>query len=325
MTKLKKIILVIVSVIVVAFILKATTYCIQSARLKSEGYRFSNRKITPPYPTHISTFSKYYSMYRGKDLFQNAKGFEYKTKPILVFGDVFANSFGLTLENNLTAKLSSITKRPVLNLADAGWSIPHMYYLLKNEPRLRSMKNVDTIIFVYNEYMKERLTSFSHYPHHDYLYLKYELEDGILLEDFPQIKSIYNSYFIRSIERFNGNLYANSNNPNKQQKLFNLMKSMFVDSRVFAQSMYPEFKKFVILRYVPNYKSLDNLRKMSDDAVAQLEYNFWQQLKEEGFIVIELPEIADGNQYLSSEYVFADSSPKEKAWDELLPKIIKKF
>lgn len=325
MTKLKKIIIVIVSVIVVALFVEATTYCIQSARLKREGYRFANDANKPPYPTNISMFSKYYLKHRKNDLFQNFKGIEYKTNSILVFGDVFANSFALTEENNFTAKLSDYTQRPVLNLADAGWSIPHMYYLLKNEPILRAVNHVDTIIFVYNDYMKERLTSFSYYPHHDYLYLNYEISDGVLVEKIPQLRCIYNSYFIRALERFWGNLYAHSKNPNKQQKLFQLMKSLFVQSRFVASYTYPEFEKFVILRYVPKWRSLQNIKSYSDDPVAQLEYNLWKQLAEEGFIIIDIPEFSESIDYTSPEYVSSDSSPTDRAWDEIIPKLVEKL
>ena len=323
MSKVKSFFKVLGLVVLVAVLLEVLAYGITSFRLIKEGYKFDGMV---PYPTKISMFSKNYLKYERNVFFENYKGMNYKTNPILVFGDVYAGSTVLGLDESVTAKLSATAKKPVLNLAKSGWGIPHMHYILKNEPLLDEVKNVDTILFVYNDLMKTRLSSFSYFPHYDFLYLKYTLDEGILLEQVPQMLFAYNSYFVRTVENFVGSLEANSNNINTKQKLFKLMNSLFVNSKKIAKAKYPKFNKFVILRYVSNDNSLENLKLRENDLIAQAECEFWEQLQKEGFTIIDLPELTSNKtEFLSYEYMNYDYSPNKSAWDIIVPKLVKEL
>lgn len=319
MRKLRSILIFIFSVAIVLFILEYGAYKIQSARLIKEGYRFSNEKNIPPYPTHIHLFSNDYDKYiRYDSISANNAGLEYKKEPIMVFGDVFANSLNIPEENNLSSQLAHYTKRPVYNFASAGWGIQHMYFLLKNEPRMGTIKNPMYVIYFYVSDQRRRLNTFSFYPHHDFLYLRYKLSDGILIEDIPNILALYNSYFFRSIERYIGLKKSDSKNPNVQLQNYNLIKSLFERSYVTAKLRYSNLHGFVILRFVSEKETMNNLKKNINSTVAQLEYNMWKQLEDDGFIILDVPEIA-GIDIQDQKYFGSDSAPTEDTYRLLIP------
>ncbi len=322
MKKLKVFFIVIVSILAFAVCLEGITYIIQSHRLIKEGYKFIGNTNRPPYPMHIEIFSNHYEKMNKCEFFQNKKGLNFKKNSILVFGDVFASSLEDRGENSLTAKLSLLTKRPVYNFASAGWGIPHMYFLLKNEEYISTIKNPDTILFVYNNDLKNRLTSFSFYPHHTFLNLKYKIDDGVLVEEIPKALFLYNSYFIRAMERANGFRISKSKNPQIQQQTFELIKSLFEESRRIAQTRYPQMQKFVILRGVDSFETLRELDKKENNAVAQLEYNMWQKLKNEGFIVIDITDLSD-NDFTEEGFLSEDNSFSPQTLDKLLPELVK--
>lgn len=323
MKSLKTILITIISVLFLAFCLEGITYLVQSHRLVKEGYRFIDDSTKAPYPKNIEIFSNHYEKMNKREFFKNKKGLEYKTPSILIFGDVYANALELSNENNLTAKLSILTKRPVYNFASAGWGIPHMYYILKNEEYMSTVKNPDTIIFVYNTDMNNRLTSFSFYPHHTFLNLKYKIKSGILVEDVPQALFAYNSYFIRAIERANGFRISKSKNSQTKQKTYELIKVLFEESRRIAKVRYPSLKKFIIVRYLNPHEALAALKKQESSANAQLEYNMWKKLKDDGFTIIDISELSEEN-YNENKYLNDDHSPKEETLDEILPLLLNK-
>ena len=323
MKNIKILLVSIVSILCICFIAEFTAYKLESHRLVKEGYRFVNDANKPPYPKNIEMFSSDFEKKNKCEILDDKKGLNYKKNSILVFGDIYAKSLDLSNDNNLTAKLSDLTKRPVYNFASAGWGIQHMYYLLKNEEYLSCVKNPDTIIFVYSGDMKNRLASFSFYPHHTFLNLKYKLSDGVLVEQVPKALFAYNSYFVRVMERLNGIKKSKSKNPQIQQKNFELIKILFEQSRRVANVRYPDVKKFIIFRYVNPW---DSMRTLSDEegyAISQLEYNMWKKLQEEGFTVIDITELSDNN-YNDGNHLDEMNSPTEETLDELLPLLVEK-
>ena len=303
MIKLKKAFKFLGLMLLIVCLSEFVTYHIQSHRLIKEGYSFANTKNNkPPYPVNIKTFSNYYAKSEKNDLYTNNAGLNYKKNPVIVFGDVYANS--IDSQYSFTKKLSQILKCPVYNFAEAGWGIPHMYYLLKSEEFLSNIANPSSIIYVYVNDQKRRMTSFSFYPHHNYLNLKYKIEDGVLVEDIPQFLAAYNLYSYRAFERYSGLKQSDSKNPNTQQKNFNLIKRLFEESKNIAQTRYHSINKFIILRFVSKNESLQALKDNENSAVAQLEYNMW--------------ELSDKN-YESPEFRKNDSSPSDEALDEILP------
>lgn len=323
MKKIKVLVFCIILAFLLAGLLEGSSYLIQSHRLVKEGYRFGDDSKFAPYPIEIELFSNHYEKMNKKEFFENKKGEEYKKSAILIFGDVYANSLDIDNENNLTAKLANLLKRPVYNFASAGWGIPHLYFLLKNEEYLSTVKNPDTVVFIYNSDMKKRLTSYSFYPHHSFLNLKYKVEDGRIVEEIPQSLFLYHSYFFRVLERANGFRLAESKNPQIQQKSYELMKLLYEEARRVAQTRFAGINNFIILRYVSEEESINELSKNESCAISQLEYNMWTKLKNEGFNVIDISELSEEN-YNQRECFGDDYSPTIETLDELLPLFIKK-
>lgn len=318
MKNLKILLCLIISIIFLFGILEGIAYLVESNRLIKEGYGFSFRgEKKPPYPTNIEVFSSYYQKIDKEELFTNVVGTKYKTKPIIIFGDSYS-------EDYLTEILSRKTKQPVYNFSNAGWGIQHMYYLIKNEEKMATIKNPETLIFVYNSDMKNRTTSFSFYPHHEFLYLKYKIENEKLIEENPNNLFLYNSYLVRALERNKGLKLSYSEKKEDQEKNIELIRVLFEETQRIAKIKYPSIKNFIILKYINPWDSEEELKKREQLVSAQVEYEMWQKIKSSGFIVIETTDISEEKNYNSKEYLEDGNKPKETTIDEITTWLVKK-
>lgn len=318
---LKIIALSILAILLLAFCLEGLTYCIESNRLVKEGYRFVDSD-KPPYPTNIKTFSNYYERRKADEQFYTVVGAEYKNKPILLFGDVYANGLDTPEEKSLARKIADMTKSPVYNFARAGWGMQYMYYFLKNEEKMSSIKDVRAIIYLHNLYENERLHSLVTYPHHNYLNLKYKLVDDSVVEVIPQFLFAYNSYFVRCLKKYISEKNINTQNKNRIFYNVKLFKSLLSSTRDIAKLRYPTLEKFIVLRYVPKYFSMNEL-KYANQEIPEFVYNNLQDLNNNGVTIIDVTDLT--NLDLSdSKYYNPDSSPKEEVFDSILPKFIEK-
>lgn len=316
--KIIKVLLIsIISVIILAFCIEGLTYCIYSHKLIKEGYRFENND-KPPYPVNIKTFSNYYERRKADESFYTVVGSEYKNKPILLFGDVYANSIDMPEEKSLAKKIADSTKSPVYNFARAGWGMQYMYYFLKNEEQMSGIKDVRAIIYLHNVYENDRLHSIVTYPHHNYLNLKYKLVDDSIVEVIPEFLYAYNSYFIRCIKKWYSEKQAN----NMSKFFYNvkLFKSLLYNSKEIAKLRYPALEKFIVLRYVPKYLSLKELSQEQGE-IQSLVSNTLQDLNKNGVTIIDVTDLTDLD-LSDSKYYNPDSSPKEEVFDSILPKFI---
>lgn len=321
---LKAILLYSVLFVTLVILIEAVTYCFQSARLIKEGYTFYDDAMIPPYPIKIKTFSNYYERRKLDENFCSVYGKNFKGTPILLFGDVYANGSDAPEEKSFAKKLSDAAQRPVYNYAHAGWGLQHMYYLIKNEENLSNIKEPETIVFVYNPYQIERLTSFSFYPHHNFLNLKYKLIGDAVVEQIPRMLLLYNSYFYRSVEMIVGKNKFNSQNIKVKKNLLNLIKKLFENSKKIAELRYPTIKHFVILRYVDPYLSLDSLKENgASNKIADEASKMWTELENQGFIIIDVTDLSDLDLN-DGEYKYEDSSPNEEALNAVITPFVEK-
>lgn len=311
----------ILAILLLAFCIEGLTYCIESNRLVKAGYRFVDSD-KPPYPTDIKTFSNYYERRKADEEFYTVVGPEYKNKPILLFGDVYANGLDTPEEKSLARKISDMTKSPVYNFARAGWGMQYMYYFLKNEEKMSSIKDVRAVIYLHNLYENERLHSLVTYPHHNYLNLKYKLVDDSIVEVIPQALFLYNSYFYRCVKKYIGEKNVNTMNRNKIYYNVKLFKTLLLKTKDIAKLRYPTLEKFIVLRYVPEHFSMNNLQDV-DDEIAQYVYNTLQELNNSGVEIVDVTDLTDLD-LSDSKYYNPDSSPKEEVFDSILPKFMKK-
>ena len=323
MTNRKKILITIIAIIFIGLIIEVSSYLWQSNRLIKQGYRFQNNAKNAPYPIKMVSFSDYYFYELDKDrIIKNISGKEYKAPAIIAFGDVYINSFD-NKNDTFAQKLSKLTKRPVYNMGESGWGIPQMYFLLKNEKEIEKI-NPETIIFFYHNDMKNRLASFSFYPHHSHLNLKYKLKNKELIEDKPLLPFLYHLYGVRNIERYIGWRTITSKDEVIQERNFDLIQKLFEESRTIAKQKYPTLKNFIILRLPTHWDSMKKLKEYSlNDKIANIEYNMWENLKDEGFIIIDTTELTtiDLNK---KENHSKDSSLKPEILDIFMPIFIEK-
>lgn len=316
---LKILSLVIFYSLIFVILTEGHSYVVTSNQLIKDGYTFNTENGNPPYPTNVETFSARYDKIDKNAIFSNSYGEEYKSRPILLFGDTFADSLSLEREQKFGFKLSEHLRKPVHSFANAGWGFQHLYYLLKNEPMLNKYSNADTIIFVWNPDMVNRLFAFSFYPHHDYLYLKYKLVDGKLVEDIPQALFLYNSYLFRNIERKNGINKVKNSLVNGDNSVIELMTALILQSKQIADDKYKNLKKFIVFRYVPKELSLANIYE--NTVFSELK-NMFYSFEKAGIIVVDLPALSDEDLYYKEGYRASDYGPSERAIDDFIEPFI---
>lgn len=179
-----------------------------------------------------------------------------------------------------------MTNRPVYDRAYSGWGIQHILYQLEREDFYREITPPEYIIYVI---IKKNDVLILNKP-------KY----GIV-----QTSSVYTAFYNYYVDK----IVATDKNIDQN---FDLMKMHFVASKKLVDKRYPR-TKFVILKYLertPNDKYLNSKR--------------WKELEDKGFIVIDTLTLT-GQDLSKRKYKLADGHPNEKAWDLVVPKLLKEL
>lgn len=255
------------------------------------------------------TFSSYYSKL-DKDIFfkESLVGKNYNDKPIIIFGGKLANSALLPKEKNLGSLISKSTQRPVYNFARPTWTYSHMFYMLKNEEKLSSINDVDTIILFFEpeQFVLSNYEVF--YPHQNYLNLNYVIKNESLIEKIPHFPFIYASYYIKLMRQKQLLAYSFKHKNNVDISALKTFEYILLESMKMAKIKYPNLKKFIIFRYVPSVFSIDNLKK--DDKNADI-VDMWFNIKKAGFTILDLPNVIKEEVISVDKYNLPDNSPKE--------------
>lgn len=313
-----KVIKILLSMLLIFVLLEVFTYAQNSYKMIKKGYEFSNNSKIPSYPTNIKTFQEYYThLFRNFNYKKSLIGKKYKNAPIIVFGDVFAH--GTHQKNNMTRIISDSLQSPVYDFARPGWGIQHMYFMLTKDKRLLSI-NPQTIIFVYNKDQRNRLTSYSFYLHHPFLNLRYKLENDKLVLAEPRFMFLYSSYFVRNLERIHGWRVASSKDIKQHQELNELIKQLFIQSKKVAEKNYSNLKKFIIFRITIEKDSLQELEDFGKyTQFAKNEYDMWQELKKNGFTIVDLSQCTKVDKTIK-RYRLPDSSLDYNFMEKFMPK-----
>ncbi len=277
---------------------------------KYSNYLFGNIGYT------ISSL-KYLSKKNFRKNFANSD--DNKKPPIILFGCSF--TYGTMLEDNQTFsyKLSKLTKRNVYNYALEACGIQHMYYFLSNKKFYKNISSASYpppyVIYVYIPSHLQRLTSniFPNSLSSNGCIVLYTLKDNNLkLKKMPSF--LFRSFLIKKIfyliDKKNNKMTIENN-----YKKFILANELFLQSKKQLEKRYPNIK-FVILKY--------NVENNWEDGY---EMPFmWDVLKKEGFIVIDSKDLIGRKfKYNSEDSVQDGYHPSEKAWDLLVPKLVKKL
>ena len=247
--------------------------------------------------------------------FRPAAGIEYKKQPIWLFGCSFVYGVGqrwiLPFEETFGYILSEYTKRPVYNRAYPSWGVQHMYYQLDKGKIFEELPKPEYVIFTFINDHARRTQKLIYNSFSDGDYLRYKIKNGKLekinavlipLWKFFPVKLwlVYLEY-IKLDEKYH-------------DKNFDLLKKMFIESRIKLKEKYPDVK-FIILKYNGN----DGFDRWF------IETPRWDELKQEGFIVIDADKLINAN-LKDPEYIDPDGyHPNKKAWEQISRQLAKQI
>ncbi len=249
--------------------------------------------------------------FNNVDFFWTRKpeGLYYTKKPVVVFGCSYAFGFTLKNEQTFSYKLSHLTRRPVYNRAMAGWGIQHMLNQVRQSGFYKDVPEPEYVIFVMiNDHFRRLYapTFMSANLVTEDFNLRYENKNGELVlkqEKNKFFENVHRSYFLQKIEHFYiNNILLEKNN---HKKYFDFAAKHFIASKSAMQKHWKNAKYVIILYQAFWYDEI-----------------FIKQLKDNGFIVISLPNDYGLLNLRTPEYQLPNYHPTEKAWNLITPKII---
>lgn len=233
-------------------------------------------------------------------------GLQYKNRPIILTGCSYI--YGLFMEDNHTPyyKLSELTKRPVYIYALPGKGLQHTLYILQNKFYDTSIKDPEYFIYVMmgdhirRMYSQTMFDDFMGYPLYHINHKTGEIKQTS--DIYPIYRKFFTYYFIKNIIYFNWFQYDYKTHEDNAFVYFRAIRKEI-------ERQYPNIK-FVILLY-------DDYNKFGLDFL---------KLEKEGFIVLQTKELTGVNLQVKDYQVSEkDTHPTEKAWDIVIPALVKKL
>jgi hypothetical protein len=226
-------------------------------------------------------------------------------KPILIFGCSYAHGTVLKDNQTFSYKLGEYTKRPIYNRAKCGWGVQHMYYQLNNEDFYKMIPKPEFIIYVYMDGHMSRINipvSLAFNNCYDAFYKKnkdkYILKKRIFLSDKIIIQHFIKNYVVNNYLTRNGKY-----NLQKEKEVVDYV----IASRAAAEKHWGKDIKFIIFSY---YEFED----------ATIKY-----IKDNNILLFNVDEhnlnLNDKQYQISGN----DDHPNERAWDEIVPILVKKY
>ncbi len=288
-------------------------------------------KPTPLVDTHIPQFNLLYPKYivipytdltnlfnDKNNINQGRKpvGLEYKSKPILIFGDSFAHGQYLNPNQNFGYKLSQLLKRPVYNRAIPGSGFQHMYFQVSptySDEFFKVIPKTDDVIYIMilDHYL--RMLIFSDFSViGDNFHVRYSWKNNkLVMDDYNSkwLNFLKNSYLIKAINL--KYLSFTIGCPLFAERYTQKALIYFLETRKSLEQHWNNKIKFTVILYENKPIAYKSLLK--------------QKLLENNFNVIETSELTnedlDTGIYLMPENLH----PTEAAWDLLTPKIAERL
>lgn len=238
-------------------------------------------------------------------------------KPILLFGCSFTHG-GVFLNNQQTVshKLSKLTSRNVYNFGMCGCGMQHMLYIIQNRLTQYLSKDITPEYAIYfyipNHIQRLRATIFPGVFYNGTV-LHYNMKNGKLEQEKRQNSFIYRTFLAKSY------LYDKDRKREANKELdikdnFDNALAILKETKKELEARYPNIK-FIIVRY----------QLEDDDTYREAPY-MWQKLAQEGFTIINSEDLINRKfKYHSEDTNVDEYHPSEKAWDTLIPPLIKKL
>lgn len=281
--------------------------CIEK-KTNPEKTLLDKKSCIQKYFSLIKSFNSVYKQIKRENKFRKQVNVESNKKPIIIFGCSFAYGENLKENQTFSYKIAMKTKRPVYNRAMSSWSVQHMLFQLQNEIIFKNNEKPEFIIYVFMSDHMRRMFVPMFFPTEDYYNLRY-LKKGntLILEDINK-KSLRGLYIKNLLEE----TYVIRCKLKQPTESFDTLKLMLKESKKEAEKKYSGVK-FVVLKYmnVNNYWYLNT--------------NRWQELEKEGFIILDTKKLTR-KDLSKNEYKQKDNiHPNEKAWDIIVPALIKEL
>lgn len=232
-------------------------------------------------------------------------------KPIITDGCSFTFGEGIKTEETLGYKLQKFTKRKVYNYGRTGHSIQHVLYRVQNTELTRDDNEPEYLIYTYiNDHLRRLLC--------DYNGLFYSEKRNLFKvrgnHIVPNTANITFLDYLKRTALWQSQSYGIFTKMTYDQK-FDIFELYVKELQNSLHKKYPH-TKLVIIVYYPTVDSHGVIAKTDR----------WSELEKEGIIVIrfDTPEykFLETQEYLSA---FDNIHPNGKAWDKLVPIIIKKL
>ena len=223
---------------------------------------------------------------------------------IVLFGCSFVYGSGLNNKQTISYKLGQLTQRPIYNRALRGWGVQHMLYQLSNDDFYNIVPKPEYIIYVYYDgHLSRMFTPITlSYPNCYSIFYK-KTKKGFV----PKKRTFFSDKII--IQHYLRN-HLDWNILNKFQKYNlwqeNLLTDYIIESKNEAEKHWGKDIKYVVLCYSPI---------MNEQIYEKLQSNNIWIIDKEDFKI-------DVN---NKQYQFQDGHPNEKAWDVIVPVIVKKL
>lgn len=223
-----------------------------------------------------------------------------KDGSIVVFGCSFADGSRLSNKDNITGHLADITGRECINRGLPGQGVQTMYWQLSEGRIKKNFPNVKYFIYVYiDDHIHNRILKFRCFPFMYSVSMKYRINNNKLEIIKPTLWRKY-SFIYRFLEDLESIIVP----LNKKKELF---YKIIQDSYSIMKKDYPD-SKFIILEYPCSFERVLDKKKIENMGISVYSAN----------------ELANDDLYLG-EYHYSkdDSHPNKKAWDLVVPALVK--
>jgi hypothetical protein len=226
-------------------------------------------------------------------------------RPIIIFGCSFAYGDGLYHYQTLSYKLGQYTKRPIYNRAKSGWGVQHMYYQLSNDDFYKSVPKPEYIIYVYMDGHKGRITTpvsldfdncyYAFYKKYKGQYIKKKrtfFSDKIIIQHYVS-NYIINNYLSLGYKY----------NIQKEKDIIDYV----IASKKAAENHWGNDIKFIIFSF------------------AEIKEETKKYIRDNNILLFSKDDYKIDLENIEYQISSNDPHPNEKAWNEIVPLIVKQY
>lgn len=236
---------------------------------------------------------------------------------ILLLGSSYVAGTRLPDKQTFDYKLNKATKRPVYRRATPGGGPQYAYYMFQSGLLKKEIPNIKYVVYVYNPEHIFMLDSFQVSPVYPVINLRYNVENGELVQTESVFYNFYSLYSFRNIQNLIEKIsFEKMIKDKKIYDKFNIIIKAIVKS---SKDLYPD-SEFIFLVYPAHKSTFPRYANSQDFVLPEAEIAY---LKNLGCKVLDLNTLV-GNDLDLPVYKSDDKShPSEKVWKEVVPALLK--